>query len=147
MTRPQKFRLGDLLVQDGLITPIQLDEALQQQRASGRKLGQVLVDKQWITEAQIAKAIARQIHAPFVDLSRYPLRPDVAQLLPEAHARRLKAIVLDDPSSGVVVGMADPTDIYAYDELGRLLRRSVDMAVVTEGHLMVALDRVYRRTK
>ena len=147
MTRPQKFRLGDLLVQDGLITPIQLDEALQQQRASGRKLGQVLVDKQWITEAQIAKAIARQIHAPFVDLSRYPLRPDVAQLLPEAHARRLKAIVLDDPSSGVVVGMADPTDIYAYDELGRLLRRSVDMAVVTEGHLTVALDRVYRSTK
>ena len=94
MSRPQKFRLGDLLVQDGLITPIQLDEALQQQRSSGRKLGQVLIDKQWLTEAQIGKAVARQLHAPYVDLAHYPLRPDVAQLLPETHARRMRALSL-----------------------------------------------------
>lgn len=97
MSRPQKFRLGDLLAQDGLITPMQLDEALQEQRSSGRKLGQVLVDKQWLTEAQIGKAVARQLHAPFIDLAHYPLRPELAQLLPETHARRMRAIVLDDP--------------------------------------------------
>ncbi len=147
MSRPQKFRLGDLLVQDGLITPIQLDEALQQQRSSGRKLGQVLIDKQWLTEAQIGKAVARQLHAPYVDLAHYPLRPDVAQLLPETHARRMRAIVLDDPATGLLVGMADPTDIYAFDELGRILKRSIDMAVVSESHLLAALDRVYRSTK
>jgi MSHA biogenesis protein MshE len=49
MSRPQKFRLGDLLVQEGLISAIQLDEALQEQRSSGSKLGQVLIDKQWLT--------------------------------------------------------------------------------------------------
>jgi len=147
MPRPQKFRLGDLLVQEGLITAEQLDQALQEQRASGRKLGRVLSDQGLVTEAQIAKAVARQLHAPFIDLAHYPLRPELAQLLPETHARRLRAIVLDDPSSGLMIGMADPTDIYAFDEVGRLLKRSVDLAVVTETHLLAALDRVYTSTK
>ena len=55
MSRPQRFRLGDLLVQDKLITDENLNEALAEQRTSGRKLGQVLIDHGWITEAQIAK--------------------------------------------------------------------------------------------
>ncbi len=147
MTRPAKFRLGDLLVQDALISAEQLQEALGEQQKSGRKLGKVLIDKGWLTEAQIARAVARQIHAPYVDLAHFPLRPDVAQLLPEAAARRMRAIVLDDTHSGLLVGMADPTDIYAFDEIGRQLKRSVDLAVVTETHLLAALDRAYRSTK
>ena len=147
MSRPQKFRLGDLLVQDKLVTEEQLNQALGEQRGSGRKLGQVLVDHGWITEAQIAKAVARQLRAPYIDLAHFPLRPELAQLLPEAHARRMHAIVLDDPPSGLMVGMADPTDIYAFDEIGRLLKRSIDLAVITETHLNAALDRVYHSTE
>lgn len=147
MSRPQKFRLGDLLVQDKLVTEEQLTIALGEQRGSGRKLGEVLVDHGWITEAQIAKAVARQLRAPYIDLAHFPLRPELAQLLPEAHARRMHAIVLDDPPSGLMVGMADPTDIYAFDEIGRLLKRSIDLAVITETHLHAALDRVYHSTE
>lgn len=147
MPAPQKFRLGDLLVQAGLITDAQLQEGLQEQRNSGRKLGRVLIDREWLTEAQIAKAVARQIHAPFVDLVHFPLKPELAQLLPETHARRMRAIVLDETPAGLMIGMADPTDIYAYDEIARLLKRNVDIAVVTESHLLTALDRAYRSTK
>ncbi|MFT3858372.1 MAG: ATPase, T2SS/T4P/T4SS family [Aquabacterium sp.] len=143
MSRPQRFRLGDLLVQDKLITDEQLEQALGEQRSSGRKLGEVLIDHGWITEAQIAKAVARQLRAPYIDLAHFPLRPELAQLLPEAHARRMRAIVLDDPPTGLMVGMADPTDIYAFDEIGRLLKRSIDLAVITDTHLQAALDRVY----
>ncbi len=147
MPRPQKFRLGDLLVQDSLITQEQLEQGLGAQKSSGRKLGQVLVEMGWITEAQIAKAVARQLHAPYIDLAHYPLRPELAQLLPEAQARRMHAIVLDDPPSGLMIGMADPTDIYAFDEIGRVLKRAIDLAVVTESHLAAALDRVYTSTQ
>jgi MSHA biogenesis protein MshE len=147
MPRPQRFRLGDLLVQDQLITADQLEFALGEQKRSGRKLGRVLIEHGWITEAQIGKAVARQLHAPYIDLAHYPLRPELAQLLPEAHARRMRAIVLDDPPSGLMVGMADPTDIYAFDEIGRLLKRSIDLAVVAESHLLAALDRVYHSTQ
>jgi len=147
MSRPQKFRLGDLLVQDKLITNEQLDQALGEQSSCGRKLGQVLIDHNWLTEAQIAKAVARQLRAPYIDLAHFPLRPELAQLLPEVHARRMRAVVLDDPPSGLMVGMADPTDIYSFDEIGRLLKRSVDLAVITETHLQAALDRVYHSTE
>jgi MSHA biogenesis protein MshE len=147
MAAPQKFRLGDLLVQSELITDEQLQEALREQRTSGRKLGKVLIDKEWLTEAQIAKVVARQIHAPYVDLMHFPLKPELAQLLPETHARRMRAIVLDEAPTGLLVGMTDPTDIYAYDEIGRILKRHVDIAVVTETHLLTALDRAYRSTK
>jgi MSHA biogenesis protein MshE len=147
MPRPQRFRIGDLLVQDGLITSDQLEQALQEQRSTGKKLGKLLSDHGWITEAQIAKAVARQLHAPYIDLAHYPLRPELAQMLPEVHARRLRAMVLDDPPGGLMIGMADPTDIYAFDEIARLLKRSIDLAVITEGHLQVALDRVYSSTK
>jgi MSHA biogenesis protein MshE len=143
MSRPQRFRLGDLLVQDNLVSNDQLEQALADQRTSGGKLGQVLIDHGWITEAQIAKAVARQLRAPYIDLFHFALRPELAQSLPEVHARRMRAIVLEDTPSGLMVGMADPTDIYAYDEIARLLKRNIDMAVVTESHLQVALDRVY----
>jgi MSHA biogenesis protein MshE len=147
MARPQRFRIGDLLVQDGLVTPDQLEQALLEQRSTGKKLGRLLSEHGWVTEAQIAKAVARQLHAPYIDLAHYPLRPELAQTLAENHARRLRALVLDDPASGLVIGMADPTDIYAFDEIARLLKRSIDLAVITESHLQVALDRVYSSTK
>ncbi|MDO9236745.1 MAG: ATPase, T2SS/T4P/T4SS family [Aquabacterium sp.] len=147
MSRPQRIRIGDLLVQDKLISDEQLKQALDEQRSSGRKLGQVLVDHAWITEAQIAKAVARQLRAPYIDLAHFPLRPDLAQMLPEPHARRLRAIVLDDPSGSLMVGMSDPTDIYGFDEIGRLLKRSVDLAVITDTHLNAALSRVYNSTE
>lgn len=147
MARPQRFRIGDLLVQDGLLQVEQLEQALQEQRNTGKKLGRLLADHGWITESQIAKTVAKQLHAPYIDLAHYPLRPELAQTLPEAHARRLRVVVLDDSSSGLMIGMGDPTDIYAFDEVSRLLKRSVDLAVVTETHLQAALDRVYSSTK
>jgi MSHA biogenesis protein MshE len=147
MARPQRFRIGDLLVQDGLIQSGQLDQALQEQRTTGKKLGRLLSDHGWVTEAQIAKTVAKQLHAPYIDLAHYPLRPELAQTLPESHARRLRVVVLDDSPSGLMIGMGDPTDIYAFDEVARLLKRNVDLAVVTEMHLQAALDRVYSSTK
>jgi len=88
MSRPQRFRLGDLLVQDALISTEQLEQALSEQRSSGRKLGQVLIDHGWITEAQIAKAVARQLRAPYIDLGelgRYTL-PRAASAINETES-------------------------------------------------------------
>ncbi len=147
MSRGQRFRLGDLLVQDALISAEQLEQALGEQRSSGRKLGQVLIDHGWITEAQIAKAVARQLRAPYIDLAHFPLKPELAQLLPEPHARRIHALVLDESPSGLLVGFADPTDLYAFDEVSRLVKRSIELAVITETHLNTALDRVYSSTQ
>ena len=147
MARPERIRLGDLLIQESLLTAVQLDAALVEQKKSGRKLGRIFIDRQWVTEVQIAKAVARQLRAPFIDLSTRNLRREVAALLPETHARRLRALPIEDnagPGGPLRVAMADPTDINAYDELARLTRREIDLAVVAESQLLAALDRVYR---
>jgi MSHA biogenesis protein MshE len=147
MARPERIRLGDLLIQESLLSAAQLDEALIEQKKSGRKLGRIFIDRQWVTEVQIAKAVARQLRAPFIDLATLTLRREVAVLLPETHARRLRALPIEDsagPGGPLRVAMADPTDINAYDELARLTRREIDLAVVAESQLLAALDRVYR---
>jgi MSHA biogenesis protein MshE len=147
MARPERVRLGDLLVTQGLISADQLTQALAAQKTSGRKLGRVFIDNGWVSEIQIAQALAGQLRVPFVDLGQRSVRTEVARLLPEVQARRLRALVLEETPAGVRVGMADPTDIAAYDEVSRLVRREIALVVVAESQLLGAIDRSYRHTE
>ncbi|MBQ0958825.1 Flp pilus assembly complex ATPase component TadA [Ideonella sp. 4Y11] len=146
MARPERVRLGDLLIKEGLLAPEQLERALEEQRRTGRKLGRTFVDNGWVTEEQVARLIARQLGMPFVELQPQSLRPELIKLLPEVQARRLRAVVLSEEGASLRVGMADPTDIGAYDELGRLLRRPIEVSVVTEGAFLAAIERSYQRS-
>jgi MSHA biogenesis protein MshE len=145
--RPRKIRIGDLLVQNRVISQTQLDAALDDQRSSGRKLGRVLIDNGYLSEAQLMDFLSRQLDIPYVDLKYYNFDPQVVRLIPETHARRFRAVALEEGLQGVLVGMADPTDIFAYDELSRVVRRPLRLAVVKEADLLKALDVVYRRTE
>ncbi len=147
MARPEKIRLGEILVQQGLLTPDQLSLALQEQQRSGRKLGRVFVENGYVTEAQISEALARQFQIPFIDLKQFNAAPEVMRLLPEAQARRFRALVLEDRGHAYLVGMADPTDLFAYDEIARILRKEILLAVVPESHVLQVIDRTYRRTE
>ena len=147
MDRPQKVRLGDLLVAQKLISREQLRLGLEQQKKSGRRLGRVLLEMGFVSDEQISEAISRQLAIPFVNLKFYNLKPEVVRALPETQARRFRAIVLEDRRSSYLVGLADPTDLFAFDELQRLLKRDVELAVVSEAPLVQAIDRVYRRTE
>ncbi|AJP47542.1 MSHA biogenesis protein MshE [Rugosibacter aromaticivorans] len=147
MARPEKIRLGDLLVQQGLITAEQLKHALDEQKRTGRKLGRVLVESNYVTEEGISTALARQLGADFIDLRQFNPKPEHINLLPESQARRLRALVLSERAGMLLVGMADPTDLAAFDDLARLLKRDIDLAVVTESQLMGTIDRVYTRTE
>jgi MSHA biogenesis protein MshE len=146
MARQEKVRLGDLLVNAKLITQEQLESALAQQRGSGRRLGRVLVDNKFISEVQISEALAKQFDIVFIDLKRYNLDPDLVRLLPEDQARRYRSIVLDAHEGVITVGMADPPDQSAIDEVSRLLKHQIAVVVVTEGQVLESIDRGYRRT-
>ena len=147
MTRPQKVRLGEMLIQQQLIGAEQLAAALEEQKRSGRKLGRIFVDSGFISEDGLSQALARQLQIPYVNLKQYNIRPELVQKLPEAPARRFRAVILDDTGPALRVGMADPTDLTAYDELARLLRREIEIAAVTESAVLAVIDRVYRRTE
>ena len=145
--RPKKVRIGDLLITHKVISQEQLNAALVEQKKSGRKLGRVLIENGFITEDQLLTLLSQQLNIPYIDLKRYNYKLDVVRLIPEAHARRFRAIALEDGREALLVGMADPTDIIAYDELARVLRRPLRLAVVQEADLLKTIDRVYRRTE
>ncbi len=147
MPPPQKIRLGDLLIQQGLLTDEQLKLALDQQKATGRKLGRIFVDSGYVTEEGISQALARQLRIPFLDLRSFKPQPELLKLLNEAQARRYRAIVLGEENGMLQVGLADPTDLQVYDDICRLVRREIALAVVTESQLLSVIDRVYRRTE
>src|ERR1043166_6813037 len=146
MARPEKIRLGEILVQQKLLTEDQLRLALEEQNRSGHKLGRVFIEKGFVTEEAIAEALAKQLKIPYVNLKYYNTKQEVIGKLPETQARRFRALALEDTGSVIRVGMADPTDLQAYDEISRVLKRDITLAVVTETSLLTTIDRVYRRT-
>ena len=145
--RPEKLRLGDVLVQQRLISQEQLQQTLELQRQTGKKTGRLLIESGVITEELLANGLARQLRIPFVNLKTFPFRADVVKLLPESAARRFRAVVLEDKGDTLLVALADPLDLAAYDELTRLLKRNIGIAAVPESQLPLALDRLYRRTE
>ncbi len=145
--RPEKLRLGDVLVQQRLISQEQLQQTLALQQQTGKKMGRLLIETGLITEELLANGLARQLRIPFVNLKTFPFRADVVKLLPESAARRFRALVLEDKGDSLLVAVADPLDLFAYDELARLLKRDISMAAVPESQLALAFDRLYRRTE
>ncbi|MGM0954069.1 MAG: GspE/PulE family protein [Pseudomonadota bacterium] len=146
-TEPKKkIRIGDLLVQEEVITEDQLMTALREQKNTGRKLGRTLVEMGYVEEDTLLNILSRQLKVPFVQLRHYQFNNELVKKLPEAMARRFRAIVLAQQGEELLVGMADPLDLVAYDELVRVLKRPVKQAVVRESELLNTLDLVYRRT-
>ena len=141
------MRLGEILVQQRLLTEAQLKAALADQKKSGRRIGRILIEQGLVSEEQVAQALARQLNVPYVNLKFFNLNASLARKLSEAQARRYRALVLDEANGKLKVGMAEATDLMAYDDLSRLLQRDIDLNVVSEGELLRAIDRIYRRTE
>ncbi len=141
----KRIRIGDLLVENKVISEQQLMAALADQKKTGHKLGHALVELGFLEEQQLLDFLSQQLQIPYIDIKTFTLKADVVKSLPEAVARRYRVIVLEQRERDVLVGMADPTDLFAYDELGHVLKKRVRQAVVRENDLLDMLDRMYRR--
>ena len=147
MTKPnKKIRLGDLLVQNDVLTEEQLVEALGQQKKLGLRLGKTLVHLKFVEEEQLLRFLSQQLHIPYIDINNFDFNEELIRRLPETLARRFRAIVFKEQNGVMLVGMADPMDIFAFDEISRVLGQDIDQAVVRESDLLNAMDMVYRRT-
>ncbi len=142
-----KMRLGDLLVHEHIITNEQLMQALNSQKSSGRKLGDTLIELGYIGERQLLEFLAQQLDVPFLDISQRRIPTEVASILPEVHARRLRALVIEDSHDSVLIGMSDPADLGGLDQLESMFSpKKLKLAVVMESQLFEAFDGIYRRT-
>lgn len=141
-------RLGDLLVEENIVTEEQIEQALSTQKKTGRKLGATLIQLGFLSEKQMLTFLSQQLGVPLVDLNRAEIDATAVQLLPEVHARRLRALVLSQQGNTIRVAMSDPADLSAQEALfSQLQQYQVEMVIASERQLVDSFDRFYRRTK
>ncbi|HAW59879.1 MAG TPA: type II secretion system protein GspE, partial [Actinobacteria bacterium] len=133
-----KKRLGKILIEAGLITEEQLQQALESQ--DGKTLGRTLVDLGFITEADIAATLAKRMNLPFVDVGNYEINPSAATIISEDMARRYTILPIDFEGEKLVVAMADPANIFAIDDLRIVTGYDIKPVVATESDLLAAIN-------
>lgn len=141
-------RLGDLLIEEGIVSEDQVQQALNAQHSTGQKLGDALIDLGFISEKQMLEFLSQQLSLPLIDLSRAPVDADAVQILPEVHARRLRAMVVARNGDTLRVAMSDPADLFIQESLMNLLGQyDLEFIIAPERQLVDSFDRYYRRTK
>lgn len=136
-------RLGDLLVGNGTITEEQLHQALALQKQNGKRLGDVLRDAHIITETQVIEALMAQLGLEFIDLNAWDIPSEMAQLLPKSIARKHRVVPVRATRTELYLGMSDPLNFAAIEEVSAATRRQVIPMIATEAALDRALQNLY----
>src|ERR671919_20690 len=136
--------LGEILVDEGLISEEQLAMALAEQQRRGRSLGRVLIDLGLVKEADLVAALAMKIGLDFVDLSDYPVDPSAASLVPEQVARRYRALPIGYDNGRLVVAMSDPANVFALDDIRTITRMDIKPVVATASDIEGAIRKYSR---
>ena len=142
----KKLRLGDVLVQNGVITEEDVQRGLERQKGSGRKLGETLVDEGITTEENIARALSKQFHYDMVDLQNTVIPQEILDLVPASVLKKHRAIPFEyspDNMNVLRVAMSDPMDIAAMDDINIITNLQVEPVVATMGSVMLAIDHYY----
>lgn len=140
----QRKSLGEVLVEEGMITAEQLQNALELQRSKGGKLGDILVSQGLLKPEQLAAAISVQLNLPLIDLKRHMIQPDALKLVPEEIAREHTLIPLDVIGNSLVVVMADPEDVSVIERIMTSSQISVKAALGISSDIQRAIDLNYK---
>lgn len=150
MARYNKIRLGDCLVQKGMITEEQLSEALVKQKENGTKLGETIVELGYVSENDMIDVLVEQLGIEYVDVRKIKVDENAARLLKEDFMRKnsLIPIAFDELLPNVIrVAMADPMDIIAIDDISIITNMQVDPVLSTKGQINMAIDKIFGATQ
>lgn len=138
-----KKRLGDLLVENGVISQEQLEEALVEQRRTKRRLGDLLISQGYMTEQQLIEVLEFQLGIPHVNLFKYQIDPAITQIIPESMAKRYQVLPFMKEGGKLMVAMADPLDYFAIEDLRMSTGFRIEPAIATRDELQRAIARHY----
>jgi len=136
--------IGQMLVERGHITDEQLEEALEAQKQSTQRLGEILMDLGSVEEAALYECLAEQLSVTYVNLAKVAADPNVAGLITREMATRYVALPLKRGDQGtILVAMAEPTDVIALDDLKMKLQVSVEPVLASASAIEQAIDKVF----
>lgn len=144
MQKPKKEKLGQILVKNKIITEEQLQQALQKQHETGESLGRVLIDMKMVSEGALTSILARQIGLKYVDLANYDVDISASSLVDAEVARRYTLIPVGFDGDKLMVAMADPTNVFALDDVRIMTGMEIEPMVSTKEDIISAINRYCR---
>jgi len=136
--------LGSLLVAAGLLTQEVCEKALACRQERGQDLARVLIDDNLVSETDLVATLARHLRLEFVDLSEYPIDAAAARLISDSMARRYLALPIGWYEGRLIVAMADPSNVFAVDDIRTVTGAEIRIAVATGGSVVAAIGRFHR---
>ncbi|MDP2304473.1 MAG: type IV-A pilus assembly ATPase PilB [Pseudomonadota bacterium] len=136
-------RLGELLVREKLISPLQLQKAMEGQRSTGGRLGHQLTKLGYIDENELTAFLSKQYGVPSIHLADFEIDPEVLKLLPKELVVRHQIIPVNRAGTTLIVAMADPSNIYAIDDVKFVTNFNIDVVVASEQAIADAIEKYY----
>jgi type IV pilus assembly protein PilB len=139
-------RIGELLLKEKRITPDQLQQALNQQKANGSRLGHNLVKMGFVRDEEITALLSKQYGVPSINLSQFEIDQTVVKLISAETAGRYQIIPLSRAGATLTIAMTDPTNVFAMDDIKFMTGYNVEPVVASETAILEAIEKYYPST-
>jgi type IV pilus assembly protein PilB len=136
-------RLGELLVKEQVITPLQLKNALESQRGSGARLGHELTRLGYIEENDLTSFLSKQYGVPSINLADFEVPPEVLKLIPKEVVTRHQVVPINKTANTLMIAMSDPSNVYAIDDIQFVTSFNIDVVVASEQAIAEAIEKYY----
>src|SRR6476620_754281 len=140
-------RIGELLLKEKRITPDQLQQALNHQKASGGKLGYNLVKLGFVKDEEITALLSKQYGVPSINLLEFELDPAVIKLIPPDTAHKYQIVPLSRAGATLTIAMTDPTNVFAMDDIKCMTGYNVEPVVASESSILEGIEKAYGTTQ
>lgn len=137
-------QLGELLIERGIITKVQLEKALLVQREKGGLIGEILVELGFTREEEIAQALTAQYGFPYLPLSNYDINPELTNIIPLRVARQYLLIPIDKIGNSITIAMSNPLNVQAVEDVELLTGLGVQTFVSTSSDIKKAIAKYYK---
>jgi type IV pilus assembly protein PilB len=140
-------KLGELLLKENMVTPQQLQEALGHQKMNGGKLGKAFVSLGYVKDEEITSLLSRQYGVPSINLDHFEVDPAIIKIIPAETARKYQILPLSRSGATLTIAMADPTNVFAMDDIKFMTGYNVEPVVASETSLDEAIEKYYGSTR
>ena len=140
-------KLGELLLKENMVTPQQLQEALSHQKMNGGKLGKAFVSLGYVRDEEITSLLSRQYGVPSINLDHFEVDPAIIKIIPAETSRKYQILPLSRSGATLTIAMADPTNVFAMDDIKFMTGYNVEPVVASESSLEEAIEKYYGSTR
>ncbi len=143
--RRVRVKIGELLIQKGIITPEQLQNALSEQRKKGsdKRLGEILLESGYVNREQLSLALAIQFGYPYININNYTIEPDALSLIPEEIVRKHQVIPIDKIDNMLTLAMVNPLDKVIMEQIQKATKMEIKVFLTTPSEFKEAVLNYY----